>query len=307
MSNPYDDLIALAPGEVPWLAKFQAVAQRIKDDVAALSGGYSASLTYGAQEPSSGTGVTLTNSSSRFQNVTMTATGQAVDMPDATTETEGRPWYIRNAGTNDFAIKANGGADLVAAVAAGDLYQVFLIDDSTAAGVWTVAKIAGAAEPTSFIGEIRSKAGSTLPTGWHRCDGSAISRTTYADLFTEIGTTYGVGDGSTTFNIPDMRGQVLGGINNSGLPNGENGSYSTRNEGATVGTETHTLTESEMPSHNHNIGLVGGAPSGPNGPRMGTDGVSANVSTGSTGSGSSHNNMQPTIFVPFIIYTGVWP
>lgn len=52
-------------------------------------------------------------------------------------------------------------------------------------------------------------AGSTVPTGWLECDGSAISRTTYADLFTAISTTYGTGDGSTTFNLPDMRGRVV--------------------------------------------------------------------------------------------------
>lgn len=51
-------------------------------------------------------------------------------------------------------------------------------------------------------------AGSTIPTGWLECDGSAVSRTTYAALFTAIGTTWGTGDGSTTFNLPDMRGKV---------------------------------------------------------------------------------------------------
>lgn len=48
---------------------------------------------------------------------------------------------------------------------------------------------------------------STAPTGWIKANGAAVSRTTYADLFAAIGTTYGVGDGSTTFNLPDMRGE----------------------------------------------------------------------------------------------------
>jgi microcystin-dependent protein len=51
-------------------------------------------------------------------------------------------------------------------------------------------------------------AGSSVPDGWLECDGSAVSRTTYADLFTAIGTTWGAGDGSTTFNLPDMRDKV---------------------------------------------------------------------------------------------------
>jgi microcystin-dependent protein len=50
-------------------------------------------------------------------------------------------------------------------------------------------------------------AGTVAPTGWHMCDGSAISRTTFASLFATIGTTYGVGDGATTFNLPDRRGR----------------------------------------------------------------------------------------------------
>ena len=55
-------------------------------------------------------------------------------------------------------------------------------------------------------GSISMYAGSTAPTGYLLCDGSAVSRTTYADLFTAIGTTYGVGDGSTTFNVPNVNG-----------------------------------------------------------------------------------------------------
>jgi phage-related tail fiber protein len=50
---------------------------------------------------------------------------------------------------------------------------------------------------------------STAPTGWLKADGSAVSRTTYADLFSAIGTTFGSGDGSTTFNVPDFRGEFL--------------------------------------------------------------------------------------------------
>jgi microcystin-dependent protein len=56
------------------------------------------------------------------------------------------------------------------------------------------------------VGVVHPFAGSTAPDGWLLCDGSAVSRTTYADLFSVIGTIYGSGDGSTTFNLPDMRG-----------------------------------------------------------------------------------------------------
>lgn len=62
-------------------------------------------------------------------------------------------------------------------------------------------------------------AGPTAPEGWLLCDGSAVSRTTYADLFAAIGTTWGAGDGSTTFNIPDMRGRIPRGVATSGTGN----------------------------------------------------------------------------------------
>lgn len=64
-------------------------------------------------------------------------------------------------------------------------------------------------EESSFRGLIFPYAGSSAPTGFLLCDGSAVSRTTYAELFALIGITYGAGDGSTTFNVPDLRGSVI--------------------------------------------------------------------------------------------------
>ncbi|NLW14834.1 MAG: tail fiber protein [Erysipelothrix sp.] len=65
------------------------------------------------------------------------------------------------------------------------------------------------------VGLISMYSGTTAPTGWLICDGSAISRTTYATLFGVIGTTYGSGDGSTTFNLPNLKGKVPVGLNSS--------------------------------------------------------------------------------------------
>lgn len=84
--------------------------------------------------------------------------------------------------------------------------------------------------------------GSTAPAGWLLCDGSAVSRTTYADLFAEIGTTYGAGDGSTTFNLPNTAGRVMAG-------KAAAGTFATL--GAVGGEETHLLTSAEMPAHDH--------------------------------------------------------
>ena len=64
-------------------------------------------------------------------------------------------------------------------------------------------------------GAVQPFAMSTPPTGWLKCNGQAVSRTTYAALFSAIGTTYGTGDGSTTFNVPDLRGEFIRGWDDS--------------------------------------------------------------------------------------------
>lgn len=91
------------------------------------------------------------------------------------------------------------------------------------------------------IGSIYMFAGATAPEGFLICDGSAVSRTNYSDLFDTIGTAYGVGDGSTTFNIPNLSGRVA------------LGSSATHALGSTGGEEAHSLVESEIPSHDHEV------------------------------------------------------
>lgn len=148
-------------------------------------------------------------------------------------------------------------------------------------------------------------AGTVEPTGWLLCYGQAVSRTTYADLFAALGTTYGTGDGSTTFNLPDLRGRVPGGKDNMGgsaasrLTSGGSG-VNGATLGATGGAETHVLTTPQIPAHTHGGGatvLFGG-----------TAGATSYVgngsaTTGSTGGGGAHNNTQPTIVLNYIIKT----
>ncbi len=74
----------------------------------------------------------------------------------------------------------------------------------------------GGAGGARVVGEVADYAGGTPPAGWLLCDGSAVSRATYATLFAAIGTTWGPGDGATTFNLPDMRGRVAAGRDDMG-------------------------------------------------------------------------------------------
>lgn len=92
-----------------------------------------------------------------------------------------------------------------------------------------------------MIGSIVPFTGSALPNGYLLCDGSAVSRTTYADLFSVIGTEFGSGDGSTTFNIPDLTGRLAIGQSNEHL------------FASSGGEETHALTTDEIASHLHSV------------------------------------------------------
>jgi microcystin-dependent protein len=101
-----------------------------------------------------------------------------------------------------------------------------------------------------ITGEVKAIAFTTIPAGWLACDGSAVGRTTYAALFAAIGTTWGAGDGSTTFNLPDFRDMVLVGSSPGSLTGNRN---TARTLGQTGGEESHTQLVTEMPAHSHTI------------------------------------------------------
>lgn len=90
-------------------------------------------------------------------------------------------------------------------------------------------------------------AGSSAPNGYLVCDGSAVSRTTYARLFDVIGTTWGVGDGSTTFNVPDLKGRVIAGVDGGSTRLSSGFFGTTPNLAAVGGAESHTLTQAQLP------------------------------------------------------------
>lgn len=160
-------------------------------------------------------------------------------------------------------------------------------------------------------GSIMAWSTATPPANWLICDGSAVSRSTYASLFYVIGTTYGAGNGSTTFNLPDLRGRV---------PVGKNGgSFGTL--GATGGEESHTLTIAEMPSHTHTQnahshgvtlqywstetfawdGNISGSRDWAGHAAWNGTTQSTTATNQNTGGGGSHNNLQPYQVVNYII------
>ena len=168
-------------------------------------------------------------------------------------------------------------------------------------------------DPASLgiVGEIRMWAGDTAPTGWRICDGANLSRTVYSTLFGIIGTKYGIGNGSTTFTIPNFKGRTAVGYDSS---------QSEFNVvGLTGGAKTHTLTTAQMPSHTHTqdahthlmqgTGALTDGSSGtsyvvPNGSYYGfrTDQPDLTTATNqNTGGGQAHNNLQPYLAVNYII------
>lgn len=159
--------------------------------------------------------------------------------------------------------------------------------------------LSGASEP---VGSIVLWGGDSVPANYLPCVGSAVSRTEYSDLFSVIGTQFGEGDGSTTFNLPDFSGLAPVGIDSSDI------NFNT--VGKTYGEKTHTLTEGEMPSHNHKLNNGTKTPNGDGIDFGSTSGIAHMTyeegeyywsDTTYIGGSQAHNNIQPSIAMKFYI------
>jgi len=118
--------------------------------------------------------------------------------------------------------------------------------------------VVGIGSDTLPIATLVSYSGSiaSIPVGFLPCDGSAVSRITEADLFAVIGTTWGVGDGLSTFNLPDLRAKSIVGVNDGTLPAGPDGAFTNRVLAATGGSETNTTGGENQPAINVQTGIT---------------------------------------------------
>jgi microcystin-dependent protein len=261
--------------------------------------------------------------------------------------TVGEPYALYRSNGSAF-LKVGGGgsitvSDTVPTGVAGNLWyasntgKTYIYYDSFWVEVGNTGAVDITADTIIPAGMIMPTAGSVEPSGWLYCYGQNLSRTTYARLFTALGTTYGAGDGSTTFGLPDLRGRTIAGRDNMGgstasrLTAGLSGITGTT-LGSAGGTETHTLTTAQMPvhthtqdAHSHNLtpraaaGWDSGATqliinagsqywglrsTANNSDGGSVNGISSTTATNqNTGGGGTHLNTQPTIILNYLIKT----
>lgn len=291
------------------------------------------------------TGGTITGSGTIGINASSTNTASYVVQRDASGNFAAGTITASLTGTASTATNIAGGsggsipyqssAGTTAMLSNGTSGQFLQSNGGTSAPSWSNVIPSGVMQ--MFGGSITQSVSSgtlttTAPSGWALCDGSAISRTTYSALFTAIGTTYGAGNGSTTFNIPDLRGRSpIGSGTGSGLTN--------RVLGTQYGAETVTLDSTSLPIHSHANTVSGGntgnmsansthahqlqynAGSGAGGnygylDRFGNQptniftnssstehqhAFTPSISNANAGSGGSHANIQPVLAINYII------
>ena len=208
--------------------------------------------------------------------------------------------YVLAAATSYVTVAAGSGNTLDYAV--GSLYagqSAYLVYNSTTTSWVSPTQNNQGTHPS---GTLLDFAGATVPAGFLACDGSAVSRSTYAGLFAAIGTNWGSGDGTTTFNVPDLRGRATIGV-------GTGTGLTPRTLAGTTGTETVTLTseQSGLPSHTHTVattfpGTVTTAyTTGTNNYTQTGNAAVTTSAAGPTDATTAHNNMQPSAVVTKII------
>ena len=183
----------------------------------------------------------------------------------------------------NFTVKTNAATRLTvnSSTATSTVPVVLPSDPTTALQAATKQYVDTTGTTSTPPGSLMAFAGTSAPTGWLACQGQAVSRTTYATLFAAISTTWGSGDGSTTFNLPDLRGMFLRGTgtNATGSSSGAAGPSVGAYAADTYLNHSHTATQT---AHSHYI-----EPSGFNGGSSGVFNQPVNYSSATTISTSS--------------------
>lgn len=145
-------------------------------------------------------------------------------------------------------------------------------------------------------GTIVAFAGNAAPEGWALCDGSPVDRTTFAELFAVIGISCGEGDGSTTFNLPDLRGRFLRGVDGGAGNDPDSASRTAMNPGGNTGDATGSVQGDAYRSHAHQI-ITNTSTGGANGVVRGNGTVNGNTTTSPTGSSETRPKNAAVHFI----------
>lgn len=139
-------------------------------------------------------------------------------------------------------------------VSATALASNAVTEAKVAAGAISYSKLAAAVQAMVCpSGSVIAYTGTSAPTGWLLCDGSAVSRSSYSDLFGIIGVTHGQGDGSTTFNIPDYRGRFLRHVDGSASRDPDKATRTAMNTGGNTGNNVGSVQTDTYESHSHGV------------------------------------------------------
>jgi microcystin-dependent protein len=185
--------------------------------------------------------------------LSLSNTGTEQDFIDSLTGTNGKNTLIK---TNDEPSGnncVNGGVKIEVGL---DINTNGVLDNDEIDGSLTqyICNLETATNNSSVpVGTIISYAGNIVPSGWLVCDGSEISRGTYSDLFIAMGVSWGEGDGSTTFNLPDLRGRFLRGVDEGAGNDPDRSSRTALNTGGNTGDNVGSYQNDQFKSHNHGI------------------------------------------------------
>lgn len=232
-------------------AQFKTAVTNLRAYLSGLMGDNGEAIT--ALQALGALGANVVSKSANY-TVAVTDRGKLIDcsgtltlaLTAAATLGNGFSFAVRNSGSGTITVDPDG-SELVDGLSTLNFYpgESFVVVCSGTA-FKTIGRVGGV-QP----GTVAYHAAATPPSGWLKADGSAVSRTTYAALYAAIGVTFGSGDGSTTFNLPNLRGEFLRGFDDG--------------RGVDSGRVFGSAQGHEFASHSHSFTVVSGTDAGPNG------------------------------------------